>query len=229
MPHGAAGDAMTDLPNVILDHLPARFVFLLFCIALHLLYIRLRVRGQRAGDHLQFIRRDLQIRCKGRNNILPVNGRLQIDVDRQHFHDLHKAVIFGDDYASDDIFDWKPRLHAVTVYAAAAAGMDAFAKNQFLEIHFLTSPRNKIIRRDLRHFHQLPSHRVILSSLMPISPKPPSGTMIVSVTMIFGVRSSGRKAMQRYSAGSVRRTASTRFRSSKSPITRPASVKLVGM
>ena len=65
MPHGAAGDAMTDLPNVILDHLPARFVFLLFCIALHLLYIRLRVRGQRAGDHLQFIRRDLQIRCKG--------------------------------------------------------------------------------------------------------------------------------------------------------------------
>lgn len=184
MPHGAAGDAMTDLPNVILDHLPARFVFLLFCIALHLLYIRLRVRGQRAGDHLQFIRRDLQIRCKGRDNILPVNGRLQIDVDRQHFHDLHKAVIFGDDYAADDIFDWKPRLHAVTVYAAAAAGMDAFAKNQFLEIHFLTSPRNKIIRRDLRHFHQLPSHRVILSSLMPISPKPPSGTMIVSVTMI---------------------------------------------
>ena len=65
MPHGAAGDAMTDLPNVILDHLPARFVFLLFCIALHLLYIRLRVRGQRAGDHLQFIRCDLQIRCKG--------------------------------------------------------------------------------------------------------------------------------------------------------------------
>ena len=229
MPHGAAGDAMTDLPNVILDHLPARFVFLLFCIALHLLYIRLRVRGQRAGDHLQFIRRDLQIRCKGRNNILPVNGRLQIDVDRQHFHDLHKAVIFGDDYAADDIFDWKPRLHAVTVYAAAAAGMDAFAKNQFLEIHFLTSPRNKIIRRDLRHFHQLPSHRVILSSLMPINPKPPSGTMIVSVTMIFGVSASGRKAMQRYSTGSVRRIASTRFRSSKSPITRPASVKLVGM
>lgn len=103
MPHGVAGNAETDLLNVVLNHFPARFVVLIFSIAVHLLYIRLRIRRKRSGYHLKVVWCDFQVCRKGRYDVLAVAGRFQIDVDRQHLQDLYKAVILGDDHSTDDI------------------------------------------------------------------------------------------------------------------------------
>ena len=128
MPHGVAGNAVADLPDIVLDHLPARLVVLMLRIALHLLHIRLGIRRQRSGDHLQVVGGDLQIGCKGRYDVLAVIGGLEIDVDGQHLQNLYKAVVLGYNHTADDVFDGEPRLDAVAVSTAAVSGLDSAAK-----------------------------------------------------------------------------------------------------
>ena len=81
MPHGAAGDAVTDLPNVIPRSSPGtlRFPPVLHSAAsaLHTPACPRAACGRSSAVHPARSANTMQ----GRDNILPVNGRLQIDVD----------------------------------------------------------------------------------------------------------------------------------------------------
>ena len=103
VPDGVACHALTDLPDIILDHLTAGLVFLPFRVLLHPLHVLRRIRRERPGLEHKVIRRDLQIGGKSGNDVLPVIGRFQVDVDRQDLQNLDKAVITCDDHAADDV------------------------------------------------------------------------------------------------------------------------------
>ena len=85
------------------------------------------------------------------------------------------------------------------------------------------------MRRCLRQFIHALSHLVRLSPPMPMSAKPPTGTRIVIVTMIFGISVSGSSARQRKRIGMHSSTVSTALRISNTPNSLPASVKFTGI
>ncbi len=115
VPDGVAGNSLADLPDVVPDHLPAGLVLLPFRVLLHPLHILRRIRRERPGLEHEIIRCNLQIGGKSGNDVLPVIGRFQVDVDRQHLQDLDEAVIPGNDHAADDVLDGEPRLDTVPV------------------------------------------------------------------------------------------------------------------
>ena len=138
-----AGDALANLMDVVPDHLAAVFVFFLVSVFLHLPHIVRRVGRQRPGLKLHTVRRDFQIGREGRDDVLPVRGRFQVDVDRQHLDDLDEAVVVRDHHTVDDISDRQPCLGAARVLADHnGVVLDAFAEKKLLQAHLLfTSPR----------------------------------------------------------------------------------------
>lgn len=83
VPDGVAGHTLADLGDVVLDHLPAGLVFLMFSKALHPLYIVGGVCREGTGLQLDIIRGNLQPGRVAGDDVLPVIGGFQVDVDGQ--------------------------------------------------------------------------------------------------------------------------------------------------
>ena len=142
MPDGVAGHPLADLRDIVLDHLPAGLVLLLFGKALHPLHILGGVRREGAGLQLDIVRRDLQPGGVAGDDVLPVIGGFEVDIDRQDLQNLDEAVVPGHHYAAPDILDGKPRLDAVPVGPASPGSFHSAAENQFFYVHFFVhSPR----------------------------------------------------------------------------------------
>ena len=141
MPDGLAGNAETDLLNIVLDLRAAIFTFLGFLELPHLLDVFTRVRRERAHLAAHAVRCDLQICGVGRNDILLVGRGFQIEVDGQHFKDFNEPIVLRNDHTANDILDRQPRLDAVTIGRAAVTGRRGRAENGVLHAHRRTSPR----------------------------------------------------------------------------------------
>ena len=141
MPDGLAGNAEADLFNIVLDLRAAIFTFLGFLELPHLLDVFACVRRKRAHLAAHTVRRNLQICGVGRNDILLVSRRFQIEVDGQHLKDLDEPVVLRDDHAANDILYRQPGLDAVTIGRATVTGRRGCAENGVLHAHRRTSPR----------------------------------------------------------------------------------------
>ena len=142
MPDGFAGNAETDLLNIVLDLRAAVFALLGFLELPHLFHILARVRRKCAYLAAHAVRRDFQICGVGCNDILLIGRGFQIEVDGQHLKNFDEPVVLRDDHAADDILDRQPRLNAVTIGRAAVTGWRSRAENGVLHAHAeCTSPR----------------------------------------------------------------------------------------
>ena len=141
MPDGLAGDAETDLFNIVLDLRAAVFAFLGFLELPHLLDVFACVRRKCAHLAAHTVRRNFEVCCVGRNNVLLVGRGFQIEVDGQHFKDFNEPIVLRNDHTANDILDRQPRLDAVTIGRAAVTGRRGRAENGVLHAHRRTSPR----------------------------------------------------------------------------------------
>ena len=109
-------------------------------VVLHPVHIGGSVGGEGAGLQLNVVRGNFQPGGVAGDDILPVVGRFQVDVHRQHLQNLDEAVVPGDHHPAHDVLDGQPGLDAVSP-GPAPGGLDRAAENQLFYIHFLASPR----------------------------------------------------------------------------------------
>ena len=142
VPDGFAGNAETDLFNIVLDLRAAVFAFFAFLKLPHLLDVFTRIRRERAHLAAHAVRRNFQVCRVGRDDILLVRRRFQIKIDGQHLKNFNEPIVLRDDHAANDILDRQPRLDAVTIGRAAVAGRRGRAENGIFHAHAeCTSPR----------------------------------------------------------------------------------------
>lgn len=105
MPDRLAGNAKTNLLNIVFDLRAAVFAFFGFLELPHLLDVFACVRRECAYLAAHAIRCNFQICSVGCNDILLVRRGFQIEVDGQYLKDFNKPIVLRDDHAADNILD----------------------------------------------------------------------------------------------------------------------------